>query len=63
MVLVAPPVTEIAVSVELAPLIVEAVSEFVTDHRADAAEIHGIVGLIIVERRLQDASRKRDVVL
>ena len=58
-----PPVAEIAVGVELAALVVEAVGEFVTDHGADRAEVHRIVGPVVIERRLQNSGGKRDVVL
>ena len=34
----------------------------VPDHRADAAVVVGVIGVGIVERRLQDTRRERDVV-
>src|ERR1039458_9801553 len=55
-----PPVAQIAMSVELAALIVEAVSEFVSDDHADGAVIHGIIHVLLEKRRLQDASGEVD---
>ena len=60
---VGPPVLEVALGVELPPLIVEAVGQLVADHRAGAAEVHRGVRLRVVERRLQDAGGEVDVVL
>ena len=48
--------------VVFAALIVEAVADFVTDHRADGAVIHRIVRFRIEERRLQNGGRKNDLV-
>src|SRR5690349_3066834 len=56
-VLVGPPVGEIAVSSELAALIVKTVSQFVANHHADAAKVHGVVLRHIKERRLENAGR------
>ena len=53
-----PPVVQIALGVELAALIVEAVRQLVPDHHADAAVVHGVVHVVVVERRLQDAGRE-----
>src|SRR5262249_2461904 len=50
-----PPVAQVAVTVELAPLIVEAVRELVADYGAGGAVIDGGVAVRAVERRLQDA--------
>ena len=49
-------------SVELATLVVEAVSEFVTDDSADAAKVHSIVCLVVVKRRLQNSRREGNVI-
>src|SRR6185312_9691068 len=57
-----PPVMEVAVGVEQPSLIIEAVRELVPDHGANAAEIHGIIGLKVVKRRLQDSGGKVDIV-
>src|SRR5207237_3253866 len=38
-----PPVAQIALGIELAPLVVEAMGDLVPDHRAGAAEVNGIV--------------------
>jgi hypothetical protein len=35
--------------------------ELVADHRADAAEVHGIVDLRVEERRLQNPRREHDL--
>ncbi len=51
---VSPPVPEVAVTVVLAALIVEAVADLVPDDCSDAAVIDGIVGFRIEERRLQN---------
>ncbi len=58
-----PPVAEIAVGIELAAYVVEAVREFVADHDADGAKVHGVVGSVVIERRLQNSSGECDVVL
>ena len=48
--------------VELAALVVEAVRDLVADDRADGAVVHGVVGVGVEERRLQDARREDDLV-
>src|SRR5260370_3345285 len=53
-----PPIAEVAVSVELAALIVESVREFVTDNHADGAIIYGIVHTLLKERRLATSGMK-----
>src|SRR5215472_8234560 len=55
-----PPVAQIALPIELAPLIVEPVDDFVSDDRANRAVIYGIALLRIEERRLEDACGKVD---
>ena len=45
-----PPVAEVALRVEAAALIVEAVQHLVTDHGADAAVVQRIVGFGIEDR-------------
>src|SRR5207253_3275859 len=55
-----PPVAQISLRIELAPLVVEAVGDFVPDHRAGAAEVNGIVHVGVKVRRLQNAGRKID---
>src|SRR6267378_3445874 len=49
-----PPVTQVAVRVELASLIVEAMNDFMSDDHADGAEIHRIVLRRIKIRWLQN---------
>ena len=56
-----PPVAQVAVGVDLAALVVEAVGELVADHAADGAVVDGGVGVGIEDRRLQDRRRKHDV--
>ena len=58
-----PPVAQVAVRVELTALVVEAVGQFVADNCPDRAKVQGIVGFVVIKRRLQDPRRKRDVVL
>jgi hypothetical protein len=54
---------QVPVRGELPSLVVEAVGELVADHRADGAEVHGVVHGALEERRLKDAGREVDVVL
>ena len=37
-------------------------SQFVADHRTDAAKVHGIVGLVVIKRRLENSRWERDVI-
>src|SRR5581483_3102986 len=53
-----PPVAQVALTVVLASLVVEAVRQLVTDDGADRAVVHRGVTIGIVERRLQDAGGK-----
>ena len=57
-----PPVAQVPLRVELAPLVVEAVRQLVADDRADASEVGGVVGAVVVIRGLQDTGGKVDVV-
>ena len=57
-----PPILQHALGVVFAALIVEAVADLMADHRADAAIIHGVVGIGIEEGRLQNRRRKDDLV-
>ena len=56
------PVAQIAVGIELAAPIVEAVAHLVADDAADAAIVDRVVRVGIEERRLQDRRRKHDFV-
>ena len=58
----APPIAQTSIGVELCALVVEAVTDLVPDHHADAAVIHGVHGVGIKRRRLQDAGREHDLV-
>src|SRR5205085_7655440 len=57
-----PPIAQIAAGIELAALIVEAVSELVANDVADAAEIDGIIHGFVEEWRLQNAGGEDDLV-
>ena len=61
-ILLGPPILEVALGVELAALVVEAVRQLVADGGAGVAVVGRVVHLRIVERRLQHAGRKIDVV-
>ena len=58
----APPVFQVALAVELAAVVVKTMCDFMSDHRTHSAVIHGVIGLRIVEGRLQDAGRKDDFI-
>ena len=53
---------QVALRVELAALVVEAVGQLVADHRSDRAEVDRRRRSVVEERRLQDAGGKVDVV-
>ncbi len=57
-----PPVAQVALGIELAALVVKAVSKFVSNDGADAAEVNSIVEFVVVERRLQNSGGEVDVV-
>ena len=57
-----PPVAEVALRIVLAPLVVEAMREFMPDHHPDAAIVHGVIHQGAVKRRLQNARGKVDIV-
>ena len=57
-----PPVAEVALAVELAALVVEAVGELVADDGADVAVVDGVILFGVVEGGLEDASGEVDVV-
>ena len=57
-----PPLAQAALGVELAALVVEAVRDLVPDHRSDGAVVHGVVGIGVEERWLQDARGEDDFV-
>ena len=57
-----PPVAQVAVAVELAALVVEAVADLVADHGADRAVVHRVVGVGVEERRLEDRGGEDDLV-
>ena len=57
-----PPVAQIAFGVKLASLIVKAVRQFMANGAAGVAVIGSIIHLGIVERRLQNARGKVDVI-
>src|SRR6478752_5708994 len=57
-----PPVAQATGAVVARTLVIEAVTELVADHGADAAVVDGVVGLEVEERRLQDRGREDDLV-
>ena len=61
-VLFGPPVVHVAVLVEVAALVVESVGHLVADHHADGAVVHRVVGVGVVERRLENGGREADFV-
>ena len=58
-----PPVGIVALGVELAALVVEAVHDFMADDRANAAVVQRRIGIHVEEGRLQDGGREHDLVL
>src|SRR3954469_10935576 len=58
-----PPIQQSPVRVELAALIVKAVTDFVSNHGADAAVVLHIVGVRVEEWWVQDSRRKIQAVL
>src|SRR3989442_12661072 len=57
-ILFGPPIGQSALGVELTTLIVEAVTDFMTDHSSDRAVVMCGIGAGIEERRLQNRGRK-----
>ena len=57
-----PPVAQVAVAVELAALVVEAVADLVADHHANAAVVQRVVSRRVERRRLQEGRREDDLV-
>src|SRR5665213_233038 len=57
-----PPIGEFARSVELRTLVVEAVADLVTDHRADGTVVGGLVALRVEKWRLEYRGREDDLV-
>src|SRR6266550_3373495 len=58
----APPVPHVAESVELPALVVEGVRHLVSDHGAHRTIIQSVIGIWIVEGRLQYSRREHDLV-
>ena len=61
-VLFGPPVVHVAVLVEVAALVVESVGHLVADHHADGAVVDRVIGIGVVERRLENGRREADLV-
>src|SRR5580658_8130768 len=59
-ILSAPPVAQPPLRIKLRTLIVKAVTDLMADDHSDAAVIHGVHGLRIKGRWLQDACREED---
>src|SRR5258708_7243494 len=57
-VIVRPPHDKVTIGVESSALIVKAMRHFMANHSPDAAVVKSVVGLRIIEWRLQDAGRK-----
>ena len=53
-----PPIAQVAILIELASLIIEAVSSFVSDYRSGSAVIHCVILFGIKEWRLQNSCGK-----
>ena len=58
-----PPIDPVALTIELAALVVECVGELVPDHRTDTAVVERRIALGVVEGRLQDRGGNGDAVL
>src|SRR5208282_615346 len=58
-----PPVVQVALRIVLASLVVKTVGQLVSDHQPNSAEVHGIVHVLVKERRLQNAGGKDDFVV
>ena len=61
-VVLGPPVVEASLGVELRALVVEAVADLVADDDADGAVVHGVGGVEVERRRLQDSGGEDDLV-
>ena len=61
-VLLVPPVAQIAVAIELAPLVVEAVADFMADDGSNAAVVDRIIRLHVEKWRLQNGRGENDFV-
>ena len=57
-----PPLVDVALLVELLPLVVEAVGDLVPDHHPDPTKVERFGEELVVERRLQNASGEHDLV-
>lgn len=55
---VVPPLLQVPVLVELAPLVIESVRHLVSDHDTDPAVVEGLREMLRVEERLQDPRRE-----
>src|SRR5579872_2534708 len=58
-----PPIAQISLSIELTALIVEAMRELMTNHRANASKVRSVVGAVVIKRRLQNTGGKCDDIL
>src|SRR5580704_13513596 len=57
-----PPVREVAVTVELAAFVIEAVGEFMSYDAANVAIVRRVRCVTVIQRRLKDASREVDII-
>src|SRR6266481_3582044 len=58
----APPVFQVALTVELTAVIVKPMRDFMSDDRSHSSVVHRVIGLRIVERGLQNACGKDDFI-
>ena len=61
-VLIGPPIIQPAAAVELGALVIETMTDFMTDHRTDRPIVHRRISVDVEERRLQDGRRKGDLI-
>ena len=57
-----PPILQVAARVELRPLVVETMGDFVSNDGAYATVVVGVIALGVIERRLQNPGREHDFV-
>ena len=61
-ILFCPPVTQSAILIILAAVIIKAFLHFVPEDRIDASIINSIIGICIKERELQNTCREHDLI-
>src|SRR6266481_2122177 len=58
----APPVLQVAFAIEFAAVVVEAVSDYVSNDGTNSAVVHRVIGVRVVEGRLHNAGGKDDLI-